>query len=109
LVLFVLLVLLGTVRPAAALWGPLVERLAADGFNRPMMEELFARPEVCFEPDAMANKIRTLVRNQSADRDTLVSRLKNVIRRDYLGRWIIARVFSFMPENRIILAEIDSL
>jgi membrane-bound lytic murein transglycosylase B len=106
---FVLLFILGTVRPACALWKPLVERLAGDGFDRGMLEELFARPEVCFEPDAMVSKIQTLVRNQSVDRDVLGERVKNTVRRDYLRHWIIARALSFMNDNLTILEEIDSL
>jgi membrane-bound lytic murein transglycosylase B len=103
-----LLVLVGTVSPAFAVWDPLVDRLAADGFDRPNLESLFARPEVCFEPDAMATKIRTLIRNHSVDRTGLPTRLKNVVRQDYLGRWIIARALVFMDDNRRALEEIDS-
>jgi membrane-bound lytic murein transglycosylase B len=101
--------LLGTLRPAAADWRPLVERLVADGFDRPIVEALFARPEVQFEPDAMAEKIKALVRNQSVDPDSLVSRLKNAVRRDYLSNRVIARARLYTFENLAILNEIDTI
>jgi membrane-bound lytic murein transglycosylase B len=98
-----LVLLLGTVRPAAADWRPLVERLAADGFNRPTVEALFARPEVRFEPDAMAEKIKALVRNQSVGPDSLAAR------QDYLSDGVIARARSYTLENLVILEEINAL
>ena len=104
-----LVLLLGTVRPAAADWRPLVERLAADGFNRPILEALFARPEVRFEPDAMAEKIKALVRSQSVGPDSLDARLKNAVRRDYLSNRAIARARSYTLENLVILKEINAL
>lgn len=106
---FVLLFILATVRPASAIWMPLLERLAEDGLDRVTLEELFARPEVRFEPDAMASKIRALVRSQSADRDALGARLKDAVRQDYLGKWVIARASSFMSDNLAVLEEIDAL
>jgi membrane-bound lytic murein transglycosylase B len=103
-----LFLLLGSVRTAAADWNPLIERLAADGFNRSVMEAFFSRPEARFEPDAMAEKIKTLVRTQSSP-DSLVAQLKNAVRRDYLGNCVIARARTYMLENKIILNEINSL
>lgn len=103
-----LLILPGSVRTAAADWTPLVERLAADGFNRPVMEALFVRPEVRFEPDAMAGKIKALVRTRSSP-ESVVALLKNAVRKDYLGKKIIARTRAYMTENMAILEEIDSL
>jgi membrane-bound lytic murein transglycosylase B len=107
-VIVFLFLLLVSVRMAAADWNPLVERLTADGFNRPVMEALFIRPEVRFEPDAMADKIKTLVRTRSSP-ESLVARLKNAVRRDYLGNWVIARARSYMLENLVVLEKIDAL
>ena len=90
-----LFLLPGPVRSADSDWTPLVERLAADGFNRPAMEALFARPEVRFEPDAMAGKIKALVRDQSVGPDSPAAQLKNAVRRDYLNRWTIARARAY--------------
>ncbi len=106
--ILILLLFLGSARPAAADWNPLVERLTADGFNRPAIEALFARPEVRFEPDAMAGKIKALVRSLSTP-DSLVARLKHMIRRDYLSRGSLTRAHSYIRENRAVLEEIDSL
>jgi membrane-bound lytic murein transglycosylase B len=104
-----LFLLPGPVRSADGDWTPLVERLAADGFNRPAMEALFTRPEVRFEPDAMAGKIKVLVRNQSVGPDSLGAKLKNAVHRDYLNRRTIARASSYSLENMAILEEIQVL
>jgi membrane-bound lytic murein transglycosylase B len=102
-----LVLFLGTVRPAAADWRPLVERLAADGFNRQTLEALFARPEVRFEPDAMAEKIQALLRSRSESPDS-VARLKTTVRRDYLSNRVIARAHSYTLENRAVLEEVHT-
>jgi membrane-bound lytic murein transglycosylase B len=103
-----LLLLPGSIRAAAADWTPLVERLAADGFSRPVAEALFAGPEVRFEPDAMADKIRALVRSRSSP-ESVAALLKNTVRKDYLAKRVIARARSYIAENRAVLEEIDSL
>ena len=105
-IIFVVL-FLGTVRPAAADWRPLVERLAADGFNRQTVEALFARPEVRFEPDAMAEKIQALLRSRSESPDS-VARLKTTVRRDYLSNRVIARAHSYTLENKAVLEEVHT-
>ena len=89
-----LFLLFGSVRPAAADWKPLVERLTADGFNRQTLEALFNRPEVRFEPDAMADKIQALLRSRSESPDD-IARLKTTVRRDYLSNRVIARAHSY--------------
>jgi membrane-bound lytic murein transglycosylase B len=103
-----LLLLPGSVRTAVADWTPLIERLAVDGFDRPGVEALFVRPEVRFEPDAMAGKIKALVRSRSTT-GSAAPELKNVIRRDYLAKRVITRARSYIAENRAVLEEIDSL
>ena len=103
-----LVLLLGMVRPAAADWRPLVERLAADGFNRPTVEALFARPEVRFEPDAMAEKIQAILRSRSESPES-VARLKNTVRQNYLSNGVIARARSYKLENLVVLKEIHAL
>jgi hypothetical protein len=60
-----LLIMTGPALAAAADWTPLAERLAADGFNRGAIDALFARPEVLFEPEAMAGKLTTLIRSRT--------------------------------------------
>ena len=103
-----LFLLLGSVRPAAADWKPLVERLAADGFNRQTLEALFDRPEVRFEPDAMADKIRAFLRSRSESPDD-IARLKTTVRRDYLSDRVITRAHSYALENRAVLEEVHTL
>jgi len=103
-----LVLLLGMVRLAAADWRPLVERLAADGFNRPTVEALFARPEVRFEPDAMAEKIQAILRSRSESPES-VARMKNAVRQNYLSNGVIARARSYTLENHVILEEINAL
>jgi membrane-bound lytic murein transglycosylase B len=100
-----LLILIGPARSSAADWQPLVERLVADGFDRQAMEALFARPEVIFEPDAMAGKLKTLIRSRSADADSLAT-LKAAVRRGYLNYWAISQAYSYIVENKTILGQI---
>jgi membrane-bound lytic murein transglycosylase B len=102
----VLLLLLGLVQPVAADWKPLADRLTADGFSQEAMTSLFTHPEVLFEPDAMAGKLRTLIQSRSAEENSLTSALKKAFRRDYLKPWAIARASSYLTENESILDEI---
>ena len=99
--------LFGSVRPAAAGWKPLVERLAADGFDRHALEALFDRPEVRFEPDAMADKIQALLRSRAESPDD-VARLKTTVRQGYLSKRVIDRAHAYTTENRAILEEIQA-
>ena len=103
-----LFLLFGSVRTAAADWKPLVERLAADGFNRQTLEALFDRPEVRFESDAMADKIQALLRSRSESPDD-IARLKTTVRQSYLTDRVIARANSYIIENRAILEEVQTL
>ncbi len=94
---------------AAADWTGLVERLTADGFDRPAVERLFARPEVTFEPDAMAGKLKVLIRNRSADAESAAVKLRTAIRRGYLQSGVISRARSYIRENTEVLNEISAL
>jgi len=98
----------GPVRAGTADWNPLIGRLVADDFSRAAVEPLFDRPEVRFEPDAMADKISALVQNQSTP-DSMIARLKQAIRRDYLNRRSIALARAYIGENRTLLEQIDLL
>lgn len=103
-----LLPLLGLSQPEAADWTPLTDRLTADGFNREAMTSLFAHPEVLFEPDAMAGKLRTLIQSRSAEENSLSAILKKAFRKDYLTPWAIARASAYLRENESILEEITT-
>jgi membrane-bound lytic murein transglycosylase B len=100
--------LLGQAWAVADDWKPLAERLTADGFNREATETLFARPECLFEPDAMAGKLRSLIRSRSAEADSLSAALRKAYRRDYLNPWAIARANSYLIENKTILEDISA-
>jgi membrane-bound lytic murein transglycosylase B len=104
--LFFLLV--AQVRPAAADWNPLVERLTADGFDRQVLETLFTRPEVRFEPDAMAGKLKSLIQSRSPLPDSLAARMKDAVYRTYLTSGMVARARSYTEENMAVLKEIDA-
>lgn len=93
---------------AAADWKPLTERLTADGFNREAMEALFSRPEVLFEPDTMAGKLRSLIRSRSAEAESLAEALRKSYRREYLTPSAIARAKAYLSENRATLEEITA-
>ena len=82
-----LLVMTGPALAAAADWTPLTERLAADGFNRTAIDALFARPEVLFEPEAMAGKLKTLIRSRTNEAASLTSESRKSYHRQYLTRW----------------------
>lgn len=105
--LAVLLILIATGRALAAPdWKPLTERLAADGFSREAMEALFARPEVLFEPDTMAGKLRALIRSRSPDAAAITESLRKAYRREYLNPLAIARAKTFLADNRALLDDI---
>jgi membrane-bound lytic murein transglycosylase B len=46
---------------AEDVWSPLVQRLEADGFDHARLTALFAKPEVRFDPQVMARKMKALL------------------------------------------------
>jgi membrane-bound lytic murein transglycosylase B len=102
-----LLFLIGTSQASAADWSSLIERLAADGFNRSETEALFARPEVLFEPDAMTGKIKELLKGRSAETTPLAAALQAIVRVSYLTPWTIARARTYAQENKAVLEEVS--
>jgi membrane-bound lytic murein transglycosylase B len=103
-----LLVMTGPALAAAADWTPLTERLAADGFNRTAMDALFARPEVLFEPEAMAGKLKTLIRSRTTEAASLTADLRKSYHRKYLTPLAIARAQAYMTENKAVLREVSA-
>lgn len=95
-------------RAAEKDWSPLVERLQGDGFCRQSVETIFSRPEVRFEPDAMSEKIRSIIRNQTAG-PAAAARRKHAVRGSYLNRVSIARARSCALENLDVLERIQVL
>jgi membrane-bound lytic murein transglycosylase B len=94
--------------PAGANWAPVIARLAGDGFERQGLEALFARPEVRFEADAMAGKLRELLRNRAATETEREARRKTV-RRDYLAPHVITRALAYKRDNAALLDDITRL
>jgi membrane-bound lytic murein transglycosylase B len=106
LIAVLLLLLLGMDQSAAADWKPLADRLTADGFNQEAMVSLFTHPDVLFEPDAMAGKLRTLIRSRSPEQDSLMAALRRAYQRDYLKPLAIAQASAYVTENKAVLEEI---
>lgn len=65
--LYILLILLIPSTGGAGEWDPLINKLAADGFQRQWLEPLFDRPEVRFDPSIMTQKMKTLYRTKFGD------------------------------------------
>ena len=101
-----LAIMVGPGLAAAADWTPLTERLTADGFNRQAMELLFARPEVLFEPEAMAGKLRGLIRSRTNEAASLTTAVRKSFYRNYLTRLAITRAHSYRIENKALLEEV---
>ena len=59
--LFLALTLLPALCLAEGVWDPLIRRLSADGFDQASLNALFSRPEVRFDPLAMARKMNALL------------------------------------------------
>ncbi len=85
--------------PAAADWSPLIERLVADGFGDQAVRTLFSRPEVKYDPSAMASKLGALLQKRTAKPQGVL--------KSYLRRPVIAEALSYMRENQEILENIQ--
>jgi membrane-bound lytic murein transglycosylase B len=103
-----LLILIGSSLSFAADWTPLAERLSADGFNRQVVEGLFARPEVLFEPDAMTGKLKALLRSREAAKGSLPAIPRTAVYRDYLNSWVISLARLYIVENNAVLEKIST-
>jgi membrane-bound lytic murein transglycosylase B len=101
-------ILIGPALAAAADWTPLIERLAADGFDRQAMVALFARPEVLFEPEAMAGKLSGLIRSKTKETASLTAALRKSFSRNYLTNWAIGRAHTYRVENKALLEEVSA-
>ena len=91
-------------------WSPLINRLAADGFNEQALQELFSRPQTQYEPGAMGGKLESLLRSRapSGEAPGPVSQ-KNGVMKSLLKDPILAKARSFLNENRVVLETIHSL
>ena len=91
-------------------WSPLINRLAADGFNEQDLQELFSRPQTQFEPGAMGSKLEALLRNRTPSGEAPApSTPKNGVMKSLLKGPLLAKAKSFLNENRPVLETIYSL
>ena len=84
--------------PAAADWSPLIERLVADGFKDQAVRDLFSRPEVEFDPSAMASKLESLLKRRAGK--------PHAVYKSFLRSPVIAEAFSYLQANRELLENI---
>ncbi len=85
----------------AALWAPLVARLAADGFDKTGMQTLFGPGGVEFDPRIMTRKVDSMVYGQfePAPKPTARTLEKSAYRR-FLTPWTLTWAARFMDENK---------
>jgi membrane-bound lytic murein transglycosylase B len=93
---------------AFAGWEPLIERLAADRFDDQAIRELFARPEVQFDPNIMSHKISSLIRNRfSKPLPYKTGNFKNIYG-CYMKPEVIAGARVYLQENKDILERVKT-
>jgi membrane-bound lytic murein transglycosylase B len=96
--------------PAAAKateWSPLVDRLAADGFDRQRVSRLFERPDVQFEPDSMSKKIESLLKKKDRRSVKSCPRCKEIYQ-SFLRPDVIDEAQTYARENKASLDQITS-
>jgi membrane-bound lytic murein transglycosylase B len=109
LLLLLAFLLLGTSPGARAECTPLINRLAADGFNEQALRELFSQPQVQFEPRVMGGKVESLLRGRAAAGEGPgPSASQNGVMKSLLKNPILAKAKGFLNENRELLKNIES-
>lgn len=88
-------------------WSPLVDRLAADGFDRQRMSRLFERTDVQFEPDSMSKKIESLIRKKDRRSVKSCPRCKEIYQ-SFLRPDVIDKAQAYARENKASLDRITS-
>lgn len=84
-------------------WGPLVDRLEADGFDRGRLLTLFAKPEVRFDPQVMARKMTALLKVKLAVDQPKTEAPE--LYYSYLNPLLLLQARSFLDEQRPALRE----
>jgi peptidoglycan lytic transglycosylase B len=84
-------------------WSPLIDRLAADGFDETTVGTLFSRAEVTFEPSAMSSKLKELIEKVARP----PSDNPKAVYEDYLKENVIAQAHSYLRENAELLENIN--
>ncbi|HPL64804.1 MAG: lytic murein transglycosylase [Syntrophales bacterium] len=87
-------------------WTPLVDRLAGDGLDEDMIEELFSRPEVRFEPEVITTKIQELLRKRQKTAPGAARKFRGVYE-GFLRPEVIECAHVFSRENEMELAEVQ--
>jgi len=108
LLLFFFISILFFPRPAFTDWSPIIERLVDDGFDEPAIRELFSRPEVRFEPDAMVRKLEELVKKNPPKPLGFPSYNPRLVHKSMLKEKVISRARSYLRENTDLLESISS-
>ncbi|WP_243545811.1 lytic murein transglycosylase [Pseudodesulfovibrio tunisiensis] len=83
-------------------WRPLVDRLVADGLEKPYAESLFSRRGITFAPDIMARKMNVLLRVKLASVQPGPGPEPEVMDR-YLNPMLIAGGYAYLREHRSTL------
>jgi membrane-bound lytic murein transglycosylase B len=92
--------------PFADPWSPLIERLEREGFERPFLLNLFARPGLVFDPEVMARKMNALLERRLADRRDQGAESKAVYSQ-FLKPQALREARAFLRENGRELARIQ--
>jgi len=96
---------------AFADWSPLIDRLAADGFEESSVRTLFSHPEAKFEPSAMISKIEELTKNPSkktTGEPSYPSYNPRLVYKGYMKEKVITRARSYLMENMDLLENVSS-
>ena len=82
-------------------WGPLVDRLAADGLDRAWLDKVFADPGLEYDPAIMARKVDMMVRKQFEPRPAPTQKtLESSNYRQFLTPSAIEGGVRYIRENR---------
>jgi membrane-bound lytic murein transglycosylase B len=89
-------------------WSPLIDRLAADGFDESSLRDLFARPEVKFEPASMMTKLDELSKYSGKRPSGSPSYNPKNVYKGLLREKVINRARSYIRENTELLESVSS-
>jgi len=89
--------------PVQGVWDPLIRRLAADGFDQPMLTALFSRAEVRFDPLIMARKMNALIEVKLSTDKPRPEAPELYLR--YLNPFLLMQARSFLDANQPALRE----
>jgi len=79
-------------------WQPLVDRLAADGFDRTYLQSLFGRKSLRFDPEIMARKMNVLLNTRLTAASPVPAPAPEVLTR-YLNPILLAGGYAYYREH----------